>query len=146
MKLFYVLLAVCLMAQLAAAGDVLLGEDIVYDESGTSTTTTTIYVPGGGQTESYTALITGNQIGAVTMPYLAALGDLFWAALIFTPYLGMTLNHRSVNIASIWLFCAVVGYGGLIDGFTFSSVLTYLLIVVWMVDVLRRLLSPIYSN
>lgn len=97
-------------------------------------------------TESYKALMNGQQINATWMPYVAALGEWFWVILIFAPYVAMTLNHRTVNIATIWLLCMTIAYGALIEGLGFTSVVSYMIVGVWMTDILRRLLSPVFSN
>jgi hypothetical protein len=97
-------------------------------------------------TNSYRDFIYGNQIPAIISVYTQYLGNWFYVAVMMIPYAAMTLNQRTINLATIWLTCCFLAYGSLVDGWAFTTWVPYLLLLVWVFDIIRRFGIPIFTN
>jgi hypothetical protein len=97
-------------------------------------------------TEPFRQFIYGNQVPAIIMTYTAILGEWFYVIIFLTPYAAMTMSQRTSSLATIWLMCCFIAYGELITGWAFTGFVAYLLIVVWVWDIIRKFGSPFLSN
>jgi len=97
-------------------------------------------------TDAYLKLVHGDPIHAIHDANTAVWGDWFWIILASGPYIAMYLHQRSLDMATIWLTCILVAYGGLMLTGMIPAHVIYLLAAVWVTTVLVRLLSPTYTN
>jgi hypothetical protein len=107
----------------------------------------------GDKTANYAKLTGNDPIRAAANVYVDALGGWFWLILAMGPYAALVIAQRNLHIATMWLTVVLAGYGSLIFGFSGSQVtaaipshIFYPLVVVWVMSVLLRLLSPKYTN
>lgn len=97
-------------------------------------------------TDSYIQLVNNNYVGAILEALEAPWGDWLYVLLAAGPYIGFWIAHGSHHIATMWLTVVLVAYGGFLTSGLVPAWVFYLLTVAWVMSVLARLLSPIWSN
>lgn len=105
------------------------------------------------RTDEYAKLVSNDPIHAIANVYVNALGGWFWLIMALGPYAALIIHQKNLHIATMWLTAILAAYGSLIFGFSGSEVtaaipshIFYPLVVVWVMSVLLRLLSPKYTN
>ena len=93
-------------------------------------------------------LLTNNQpVQAIHQANTNVWGDWFWFILAAAPYIGLYLSQGGkTHMPTIWLTCVLAAYGSLIVTGETPNYAFYLITVVWVMEVLIKLLSPIYRN
>jgi hypothetical protein len=98
------------------------------------------------KTAAYLKLTNNDPVHAIHDSLTGAWGDWLWLILVGTPYIGMLIVQRNMNIATMWLTCCLVAYGGLLQSGMVPMHVFYLLGVLWAANVFVKLLSTIYQN
>ena len=96
------------------------------------------------KTAAYLKLSNNDPIHAVTGVFEDAWGGWFYLMLAASAYLGISIQQRSIHVASIWLVAMLASYNFKI--LDIPPYIMYLVVVIWIADILIKLLSPEYKN
>ena len=98
------------------------------------------------QTPAYNKLYYNEPLAAVFLSFTEVWGPWFWITLIMGPYFMMYIYHGNrLSIASIWLLSALSAYEYLVAGMR-QDFIFYAVIVVWVMSVILKLVSPVYHD
>lgn len=97
-------------------------------------------------TGPYKKVVNQDPIHAIHDANTAVWGDWFWIMLVAGPYLAMFLSQKSMHIATMWLTAILAAYAPLMLTGYVPTHIFYLLFVFWILNVVMRLLSPIWTH
>jgi hypothetical protein len=97
-------------------------------------------------TDEFRELFWGNPIAAIHNAYLGIWGAWFWLLITMTLYAGIMMYQQSMTIASIWMIFCLGAYGYLFEGLGKYNIVIYLAVVVWVVTIFMKAVSPVWKD